>query len=166
MRKQAFANSGNFPAMEPKSQIMHVHLIKLCVGIESVAHLSERQQFRLSKLEAEGGACELFHRTRQMPRRRDEIVDGGSIYWVIKGVIQVRQRITDLREIRCEDGIRRCDIILDPKLAITRPRPRRAFQGWRYLSAEDAPKDLTTSDSDFNALPEAMRSELIELGLV
>ena len=101
-----------------------------------------------------------------MPRRRDELLKGGSLYWVIKGMICVRQRLVDLRAVRCDDGIRRCDVIYDPQLVATRPRPRRAFQGWRYLSAEDAPRDLDLFDADADQIPEAMRSELIELGLL
>ena len=108
---------------------MSVHLIKLCVGIESVAHLSERQTFRLAQLEAQGQPCELFHRTRQMPRRRDELLNGGSLYWVIKGAVLVHQNILDLRAVRGDDGIRRCDIILDHRLVPTRPHPRRARPG-------------------------------------
>lgn len=145
---------------------MSVHLIKLCVGIESVSHLQERQAFRLQRQKRNGKKPELYHRTRQMPRRRDEVLDGGSLYWVIKGVVQVRQRIVDLREVRGDDGIRRCDIVLDPQLVPTRPRPRRAFQGWRYLSAEDAPNDLGLLTGDVGRLSPEMRSELIELGLL
>ncbi len=145
---------------------MGIHLIKLCVGIDSLTHLSERQAFRLAQAEVNGGRRELFHRTRQMPRRRDELLDGGSLYWVIKGVVLVRQSILDLREVRGDDGIRRCDIILDSGLVPTRPHPRRAFQGWRYLTSEDVPGDLGLTGSDFDALPEKMRGELIELGLL
>ena len=145
---------------------MNVHLIKLCVGIESIAHLAERQKLRLTRAAAEGGMGELRHRTRQMPRRRDELLSGGYIFWVIKGVILVRQRLLDLRAVRGDDGIRRCDLILDPKLVPTRPRPRRAFQGWRYLGAEDAPPDLRLSGPDIDMLPERMKAELIELGLL
>jgi hypothetical protein len=145
---------------------MSVHLIKLCVGIESVAHLSERQKFRLAQANGAGRAPELFHRTRQMPRRRDDLLKGGSLYWVIKGVVLVRQAILDLREVRCDDGIRRCDIILDHKLVVTRPHPRRAFQGWRYLSVDDAPKDLGLEGSGLEDLPDEMRTQLIELGLL
>ncbi|GBE44512.1 MAG TPA: DUF1489 family protein [Rhizobiales bacterium] len=145
---------------------MSVHLIKLCVGIESISHLSDRQAARVAAMAAKGETAELRHRTRQMPRRRDELLDGGSIYWVIKGSVSVRQGLLDLRQVRCDDGIRRCDLILDPQLVPTRPRPRRAFQGWRYLSAGDAPKDLGLSDAEAKLMPEAMRSELIELGLL
>ncbi len=145
---------------------MSVHLIKLCVGIESISHLSERQAARLTATEEVGKTIDLFHRTRQMPRRRDELLEGGSIYWVIKGSVSVRQGLLGLRQVRCSDGIRRCDIILDPQLVPTRPRPRRAFQGWRYLCRADAPKDLELSDEEAKLMPEAMRSELIELGLL
>ncbi len=144
---------------------MTLHLVKLCVGIESIAHLAERQSGRLAQACAEGRPAELRHRTRQMPRRRDDLLAGGSIYWVIKGVIQVRQRLVDLRAVRGEDGIKRCDLVLDPKLVPTRPRPRRAFQGWRYLKAEDAPPDLDLR-ADLDAMPAPMRAELIELGLL
>lgn len=145
---------------------MSVHLIKLCVGIESVAHLSERQKFRLAQAEAQGGVRDLYHRTRHMPRRRDELLNGGSLYWVIKRVVLVRQTILDLRKVRCDDGIRRCDIILDPNLIVTRPHPRRAFQGWRYLSGEDAPEDLGLEGSGIEELPDEMRTQLIEMGLL
>ena len=143
-----------------------VHLIKLCVGIDSVAHLQEVQARRLVQQKKNNQKPELFHRTRQMPRRRDDVLDGGSLYWVIKGVVQVRQRIVDLREVRGDDGIRRCDIVLDNELVATRPRPRRAFQGWRYLHAEDAPKDLGLLSGDMDQLSPEMRSELLELGLI
>lgn len=145
---------------------MSIHLIKLCVGIESVSHLSERHKFRLKQARTEGRPAVLFHRTRQMPRRGEELLDGGSIYWVIKGVVLVRQKILELREVRGDDGIKRCDVILDPQLVPTRPHPRRAFQGWRYLSLDDAPDDLGLSDSDMDELPEEMRYELVELGLI
>jgi hypothetical protein len=142
-----------------------LHLVKLCVGVENVASLAEWQAYRTAQRAAAGEGADLYHRTRQMPRRADELLDGGSLYWVIKGVIQVRQRVLGLKEVRCDDGIRRCDIILGPELVLTRPMPRRAFQGWRYLAADDAPKDLTGAAIEANELPEKMRAELIELGL-
>lgn len=145
---------------------MSVHLIKLCVGIDSVTHLQERQAWRLAQQKKNGQKPELFHRTRQMPRRRDDVLDGGSLYWVIKGVVLVRQRIIDLREVRGDDGIRRCDIVLEKTLVPTRPRPRRAFQGWRYLHVDDAPKDLGSLSGDMDELSPEMRSELLELGLI
>lgn len=145
---------------------MTLNLIKLCVGIDNIDNLAEWQKKKLQQRNAAGQPAELWHRTRQMPRRRDELLDGGSIYWVIKGMILVRQKLRDFREVRCDDGIRRCDIILDPALVPTRPHPRRAFQGWRYLDANDAPRDLGLKDHELHSLPEEMRSELLELGLL
>ena len=145
---------------------MTLHLIKLCVGIDSIAHLRERQAWRLDTEKAAGRAPELRHRTRQTPRRRDALLDGGSLYWVIKGVVQARQPLADLRPVTGDDGVPRCDIVLEPTLVPTRPRPRRAFQGWRYLLPEDAPADLSFSGTDADALPPEMRAELIELGLL
>ncbi len=106
----------------------------------------------------------LVHTTRQMPRRRDEIVDGGSIYWVITGVVSVRQRILDLKAVTGEDGIERCDIVLDRRLVATQRFPRRPFQGWRYLAADDAPRDLTRRVDD--AEDDLMRATLLELCLI
>lgn len=145
---------------------MTLHLVKLCVGIDSVAHLAERQAARLAQEHAGGGSAELRHRTRQMPRQRDLLLEGGSIYWVIRGVIQVRQRLLDLRAVRGNDGVPRCDIVLDPQLVPTRPQPRRAFQGWRYLAGEDAPADLDPAGEEIEKMPAEMRAALIELGLL
>lgn len=144
---------------------MILHLVKLCVGVDSIAELGSWQEIKCQRLIEEGKRPDLYHRTRQKPRRSDELLQGGSIYWVIKGVIQVRQKILDLREVHCDDGIKRCDIILDKELIATRPQPRRAFQGWRYLPGEDAPRDLGPMDASAQELPEEMRAELIELGL-
>ncbi len=145
---------------------MTLHLIKLCVGIENIPHLVERQAWRLEQLRSSEGVEELRHRTRQMPRRGDELCDGGSIYWVIKGVVQVRQRLLALNAVRGDDGIARCDLILDPQLVATRPRPRRAFQGWRYLDPQDAPADLVLRGAGLDEMPAKMKQELIELGLL
>lgn len=145
---------------------MTLHLIKLSVGVDSIAHLVELQADRLARRRANGERPVLAHRTRQMPRRRDEVLDGGSIYWVIRGVIQARQRIVDLDAVRGADGVTRCDIVLDPDLVPTRPRRRRAFQGWRYLQAEDAPVDLDAGAAEGEAMPAALKAELMELGLL
>ena len=145
---------------------MTLHLIKLCVGIDSIAHLRERQAARLAAQRAARQRRELYHRTRQTPRRRERVLDGGSLYWVIKGVVQVRQRLLDLRAVRGEDGIPRCDLVLDHELVPTRPQPRRAFQGWRYLEPDDAPADLELRGTEADKLPAEMRDALIELGLL
>ena len=100
------------------------------------------------------------------PKRRDEILKGGSLYWVIRGLIQCRQPIIDLEAVRGDDGIDRCRIVYDTKSILVRPTPRRAFQGWRYLEAADAPPDLKRSAGDSTGMSPKMRRELAELGLL
>ena len=138
---------------------MTVHLLKLSVGSESVESLEEWQEYRLA---SEG---KLFHTTRMRPKRRGDVLAGGSIYWVIKGMIQCRQKITDLEEFVDAENIPRCRIILDPKLVPVRPVPRRAFQGWRYFEVDDAPPDLP-KNARHKGIPPQMRHELTELGLI
>lgn len=144
-----------------------VNLIKLCVGAQSIEDLSAWQTSRLELSRASGGAGRLVHTTHQSPKRRDELLDGGSLYWVIKGVIQVRQRLIGLDEGTKDDGRRACELVLDPVLVPVRPTRRRAFQGWRYLHPEDAPPDLFSSDnSSLTSMPAKMRRELAELCLI
>lgn len=138
---------------------MPLHLIKLSVGIESVDHLAAVQARR----RADNG--QLWHQTRQTPTRAAELLDGGSIYWVIKGVLQVRQRLVGLETIRDAEGVRRCRIMLDPMLTPTEHRRRRAFQGWRYLAAADAPPDADAG-GDTGDMPPDMVNELRSLGLL
>lgn len=146
---------------------MTVHLVKLCVGTDSIEDLAHWQAGRLDELKAAGEPPDVYHQTFQTPRRRDELLDGGSLYWVIKGVIQVRQRIRDLQEAQRNDGSSCCRIILERELIPVRPVPRRPFQGWRYLDPADAPADLANGSRDGIAeLPPAMRKELAELGLI
>lgn len=146
---------------------MTLHIVKLCVGCESVEDLGAWQTERLKQMKAEKQKPELFHRTFQMPKRREELLDGGSLYWVIKGVIQVRQRLVDLREGTRPDGTPCALFILDKSLVQVRPVPRRAFQGWRYLAAEDAPADLAGGRAgDVDQMPAKLRRELAELGLL
>jgi hypothetical protein len=146
---------------------MTVHLIKLCAGVETVSELADWQDERLKRrLKREKKTPELCHRTLQTPRRRDEILDGGSLYWVIKGFVLVRQRIIDLRADTKEDGTACCGIVLDSELVATRAHPRRAFQGWRYLEAADAPPDGKSFDDKADAMPRAMREELRALRLI
>jgi len=145
---------------------MTVHLVKLCVGVETVQDLAAWQAERLRRLAQGGERPELCHRTRQMPRRRNEILDGGSLYWVIKSFVLVRQRILDLKEATKDDGTACCGIVLDPELVTTRPQPRRAFQGWRYLEAADAPADARVLDDVEADIPPGMREELRELRLI
>jgi hypothetical protein len=145
---------------------MTVHLVKLCVGVETVQELKVWQVERLKRLKRAGKTPVLCHRTLQAPRRRDEVLDGGSLYWVIKGVILVRQRIVDLRPDTKDDGVACCGIALDPELVATRAQARRVFQGWRYLPAADAPADLRVVGKDEGDMPTAMRADLRELRLI
>jgi hypothetical protein len=138
---------------------MTTHIIKLCVGAESIDSLTLWQAGRLKE------TGEIVHTTRMTPRRREEVLDGGSLYWVIKGFIQVRQRLLNLREFTDGDGIGRCDLVLDPDLVPTAQAPRRAFQGWRYLKPDEAPPDLARGEAD-DALPLALRQELRAIGVM
>src|SRR5581483_8451393 len=146
---------------------MTVHLLKLCVGCDSVKDLADWQAERLKRLRRERKRVELCHRTLQMPKRRHEILDGGSLYWVIKGFVLVRQRIIDLRPDTKDDGTPCCGIVYDRELITTRAQPRRAFQGWRYLEAADAPNDVRPYEDEAGDMPPpGMREELRELRLI
>ena len=143
---------------------MTLNLIKLCVGAQSVEALSSWQERRLESLRKAKKPLILQHITRQMPKRRDEILDGGSLYWVIKGYTAVRQHIVDLKQV-AREGIPHCAICYDPHLIPVMRRPQRPFQGWRYLEASDCPADLRAL-SGANDLPEELLAELSELGLL
>ncbi len=146
---------------------MTLHLIKLCVGCTSIEDLRSWQDEKLAQARKDKRTARLWHRTRMFPKRGDEIIGQGSLYWVIKAVVQVRQPIIDLVAVTGEDKIARCDIILAPELIPVRPAPRRAFQGWRYLPADDAPADLAGGfGGDISRMPAAMRAELLALGLI
>ncbi len=143
---------------------MTVHLVKLCVGAESVGDLEAWVARRSRRNEQAGKGCVHDHLTRMHPRRESELGAGGSIYWVIRGVILVRQRILGFERRTGADEIERTAILLDPALVLTEPAPRRAFQGWRYLAEADAPKDL--SQRSKTAPPPELSAELAELGLL
>jgi len=145
---------------------MTVHIVKLCVGCDTVQDLKDWQDERLKQLKRAGQTPELCHRTLQAPRRREEVLEGGSLYWVIRGVILVRQRIVDLRPDTKDDGVACCGIVLERELVATRAQARRAFQGWRYLPATDAPADLRVVGEDEGDVPRAMRADLRELRLI
>lgn len=151
---------------EAATSVQTLHLQKLCVGIEAIEDLEHWITLRLEQKRATGIEPFSTHTTRMTPKRGEELLAGGSLYWVIKGTMQCRQRIVDLRPVTSEDGIRRCNIVLDPVLVPTSPRPRRPFQGWRYLRAEDAPADLVGMNGDVSEMPAAMQRELAELGLI
>jgi hypothetical protein len=143
---------------------MALHIIKLSVGTESLADLAEWQQGRLAVLRAARKVPELMHVTRQMPRRAAEVLDGGSIYWVVKGIIVARQKMLELRPLEI-DGVAHCGLVYDAELVPVRSQPRRAFQGWRYLAPQDAPADLPAG-SGHESLPEHIRQELRAIGLL
>ena len=144
---------------------MPLHLIKLCVGCDSVADLEDWIKEKL-KGKRRRGHAEHIHTTRMEPKRSDELTDGGSLYWVIRGQISCRERILDIRPFTDKTGIGRCRIVLDGKVVLVEPRPRAAFQGWRYLEARDAPRDLSRAAPGAARMPENMRRELRELGLL
>lgn len=138
---------------------MSLNLIKLCVGVSEVSELHDWIKA------CKAGRDTLDHVTRMFPRRQAEILPGGSLYWVIRGFILCRQPIAALEPQKGGDGIERCRIVFKPQIVLVRPAPRRAFQGWRYLEASDAPPDLPKRNGE-QGLSEKMRRELAELGLL
>jgi hypothetical protein len=136
---------------------MPVHLLKLAVGIDDLDHL---RRIRAARTAERGGS---WVYTRNHPRRAQEVLAGGSIYWIIRGQIRVRQLVTGFRSERDDNGRRYCLIDVDAKLVPTLSRPWRPFQGWRYLSPEDAPADRSGSGEP---LPDRMLAELRALGLI
>ncbi|MFA6265871.1 MAG: DUF1489 family protein [Pseudolabrys sp.] len=146
---------------------MPLHLIKLSVGTDSIADLQGWIDDKIKAQKKRGvKKPERIHTTRMVPKRADELKDGGSIYWVIKGQIMCRETILDIRPFTDRDGIHRCKLVLDPKCIPVEPRPRSAFQGWRYLDDKEIPRDLSHMGKGALAMPEDMRRELRELGLL
>ncbi len=139
---------------------MRLHLIKLCVGIESVDHLRRVHARRLKE------TGQIFHRTRMMPKRRAELLDGGSLYWVIRGHIRSRQRFTAIERRMDPEGRAITFLMLAPQILRTVSRPQRAFQGWRYLDPAAAPADLGQAPADAPDMPLEMVAELRDLGLL
>jgi hypothetical protein len=139
-----------------------LHMLKLSVGVKEVAQLRAIQTLRAA------ADPPLRHQTRMMPKRRDEMLDGGSIFWVIGGFVQVRQRLLDIIEDRWDDGSPCAGLVLDPVLVPVEARPVKAFQGWRYLDAASAPPDVAAMREapGAQAMPEAMLRELRTLGLI
>ena len=141
-----------------------VHMIKLCVGVSTLEELESYRNERAHWWGADYGEDVHIHRTRTMPKRRAEIEGQGSIYWVISGVIRCRQPILRLAEAVDQEGRACCDIIMAPDLVRVSPRPRSAFQGWRYFEPKDAPPDLRKGDKS-GGDPE-LALELSRLGLI
>jgi hypothetical protein len=144
---------------------MPLHMIKLCVGVDTIDDLRDWVAERRDAATAAGRAFEQIHTTRMFPKRSADILDGGSLYWVIKGHVQVRQSILGLRPVTDADGIARCQIVLRPDFTPTEWAPRRPFQGWRYLDHDDRPSDLDGGRHGAGLPPELMR-ELAGLGLL
>lgn len=123
------------------------------------------QARRVAEKKAAGIPPEVLHITRMVPKRAEELLDGGSLFWVMKGEIRARQTLLDVREFRDDEGVRRCALVLDPEVVRTQRRGRRPFQGWRYLKTDDAPSDVRLG-ADEAEMPEEMRAELEKLGLL
>jgi hypothetical protein len=140
---------------------MTLHLIKLCVGADTVQDLIDWQQ----TAQARGRDGLPRHVTRMWPKRADEVLDGGSLYWVFRGQVLARQPVLRLDPVTGADGIDRCAIVLDPAIIRTQSAPRRPFQGWRYLPVQDAPPDLPRGRKGDDALPPGLAEALAQFGL-
>jgi hypothetical protein len=122
---------------------------------------------RIKTAKKKGQPAHHIHITRMTPKRVEEILAGGSIYWVIRGEIAAREKLIAIEPFRDKDGIGRCRLVMQPKVIAVSPRPMRPFQGWRYFEADAAPPDMTKSAaSGVAAMPEPMRRELRDLGLL
>lgn len=143
---------------------MPLNLIKLCVGCDGIDDLADWIATTIAEKKRRGLEPAHVHRTRMMPKRVDEIVPGGSLYWVIKGQIRVREEILALRAVTDAAGVSHCDIVLSGDLVEVEARPCRPFQGWRYLAAEVSPRDLKSEA--VADLPVEFLRELAGLGLL
>ena len=132
----------------------NLHLMKLCVGVRDVEALERRV--------ARSGA-EYLCRTRMLPKQHERLIEGGSLYWVMKGYVRARQRILDIRPYTDAGGIKRCHIVLEPLVVATETRRQKAFQGWRYLKPGDAPKDMPEHMKGWDLPPKLLRA-LADLG--
>lgn len=147
---------------------MNIHLIKLAVGVEDFDHLAALQAKRIEDNKARGLSANPRHYTRMKPKREDELLDGGSIYWVIKGAVRARQKLLAFETYRDEEGVKRCAMVLDPDLISTQNHPHRAFQGWRYLDPAKAPPDALGNGQGETGdnLPAELARDLEALGLL
>jgi hypothetical protein len=143
-----------------------VNLVKLCVGITGVDELERLQSMRRDRYAKSGMAPVNIHVTRNKPKRMNEILDNGSLYWVMRRQIRVRQKIIRIDDLEDLEGKKRCGLVLDKKLIRTELRNFRPFQGWRYLEQSDAPPDLTFMSSGSGDMPPEMEEELRSLGLL
>jgi hypothetical protein len=145
---------------------MPLHLIKLAVGCDSIKELKSWVAERMRTAKAKGLPRHHNHITRMVPKRDEELLAGGSLYWVIRGEIAAREKLIGIEPFRDSDGIGRCRILMQPKVIAVLPRPMRPFQGWRYLEHRDVPPDLDSAGAGLAEMPEPMRRELRELGLL
>lgn len=139
-----------------------INLVKLCVGAETVEDLLVWHANPASR----GPDGQRRHVTRMWPKRSDELLNGGSLYWVFKGLVLARQRILSLEEVQGDDGILRCGIVLGEDIIRTQSTPKRPFQGWRYLQPEDAPPDLPKARESDDAIPMELNRALAEIGVL
>ena len=144
---------------------MPLHLLKLAVGVGTVAEFETNIAARLAHRRASGQAVEQIHTTRMVPKRGDDLLAGGSLFWVIRGYVAARQLLCDIRPFTDADGISRCHLVLEPHVVPVEPRPCRPFQGWRYLAEDTRPADLGAWSSGAD-MPEQLRYALRELCLL
>jgi hypothetical protein len=142
-----------------------MHMIKLSVGVATLEELESYREERAHWWGADYGENVHVHRTRTMPKRAAEIEGQGSIYWVISGFIRARQPILRLAAAADDEGRGCCDIIMAQDMVRVVPRPKRPFQGWRYLAPEDAPPDLGQAGFHEEGSLE-LAEELAQLGLI
>src|ERR1700736_1613928 len=145
---------------------MPLHIIKLAVGCESVKELKGWVAERMKTAKKKALPQRPVHVTRMTPKGVDEILAGGSLYWVIRGEIAAREKIVAIEPFRDRDGIGRCRLVMQPRVIAVSPRPMRAFQGWRYFTEDAAPPDLKSAGTGVAAMPEPLRRELRDLGLL
>ena len=138
-----------------------LNIIKLSVGSDNIEMLKQWQEERRSQLDIKHS----LHITRMWPKREMELLAGGSIYWVIKGYIMARQKITGMEEYHRHDGVRCCALIFDPIIFETESIRKRPFQGWRYLAKEDSPLDLLIKETDDDHLPIELLTRLADIGV-
>ena len=154
-------------ASECEIAAMTLHLIKLCVGAASIEDLADWQKRRAADRKQAGLSAAPYHTTFQTPKRAAELLDGGSLYWVMKGTIAARQRLVAIEDGTKDNGTPCCVLVLERKIVAVRPVPRRAFQGWRYFTPADAPPDLKPgSGEEIAQMPPKMRKDLADLGLL
>lgn len=171
IREAALDRMGVSISTSPPSNVtrtkMPLHLIKLCVGCDSVKDLKDWVSERIRAAKKKGLPPHHIHITRMTPKRTEELLAGGSLYWVIRGEIAARERLIAIEPFRDRDGIGRCRLVMQPRVIAVSPRPMRAFQGWRYFTEDAAPADLgKRAAASVAAMPEPMRRELRDLGLL